>query len=85
MTTGAKQSELLHICAVCAFEYENKNIMPVQPGFHDLAEAWQCPDCGIGTEMFHHYSCAELVTAMTGKRADQSCSTQDLKHHVLSH
>jgi len=55
----------LHICAVCAFEYEDRG--SDLPDFHELEGDWLCPNCGIASHMFHHYSCEHLVREMTGK------------------
>jgi rubredoxin len=70
--------ETLHICAVCAFEYEQT--ADAQPDFHELSTDWQCPGCGISIDMFHHYSCHHIVAEMTGKfGSSQPFTTVELK------
>lgn len=44
----------IHICSVCAFEYEEPTIS--KPDFHDLVADWCCPCCCICIDMFHYYS-----------------------------
>jgi len=72
-------TEKLHICAVCAFEYEQT--VAAQSDFHELSENWECPSCGIHKDMFHHYSCDQMVAEMTGMLApNQPFSTVGLPH-----
>ena len=39
-----------YICKVCGYIYdpsENNNV-----SFHDLADDWVCPECGVGKDQF---------------------------------
>lgn len=58
-------AESLHICSACGYEYEQAGGSPIS--FHDLADDWQCPGCGIDKFMFHHYACHEIILELTGK------------------
>jgi rubredoxin len=72
-------AEKLHICAVCAFEYEPA--ADTQADFHELTDDWDCPSCGIAKDMFHHYSCDQMVAEMTGMLGpDQPFTTVELPH-----
>ena len=75
-------TDKIHICAACAFEYEQPGING--PDFHQLPDDWQCPECGIDKFMFHHYDCDDMVAEMTGKFGPhQPFATIMLEHHLL--
>ncbi len=54
-----------HICAACGYDYEENNGEGLH--FHRLPEDWNCPDCGLGLEMFHHYSCWHFVAELANE------------------